>query len=195
VTDDKSNTWTIDAKTDPGGGDSSGVFAASCLAPTAGTQAITLTFTGGTATINVAWMEASGITAVDLSNVHSSAGGSQASPQTLTSSGADTTSYDLVLHALTTSGFTATAGYAAPCATGGGAFTNLAVFQDTTNSGRSNGTADYRINSTAATDDAQDSWTFGNTIIGQILVSYKGTAPPPVGDASLLLVRPKAIAG
>jgi hypothetical protein len=184
VTDDKSNTWTVDAAIDPGGGDKHKVFSASCLSATAGTQVITINYSTGTGICTVAWAEVTGVTAVDKANTHGSGGGAQASPQTLTSSGANTTAYDLVLHALTSSGFNANAGYAAPCGSGGAAYTNVAVQQDTTSATtKANGTADYRINTSTVTDDAVDSWTLGNTIIAQLLVSYKGTASG--GGASL----------
>lgn len=176
VTDDKSNTWTVDAVDNLNGTSTRSAFVASCLAPAAGTTTITLTYSGGTAVVTAAWAEASGISGLDNAKHWGSGGNGQTSPQTITEAAVDTKSADLVLHAFTNGGsFSSNQGYAPPPSTTGGAFTNLVV-QQQNNGTFANGYADYRINTAAITDDATDSWSTGADFIAQALVSYKGSA-------------------
>lgn len=179
ITDDKSNTWNIDASANLNTNTYRTAFVASCLAPATGTTAITLTYSGGTAVVTAAWAEYSGIAGLDNAASHGSGGNGQSTPQTLTASAVDTTANDLVLHAFTNGGsFSSNQGYTPPASTSGGAFTN-AVVQQQNNGTFGNGYADYRINTSTLTNDATDSWVTGADFIAQALVSYKGAGSSP----------------
>lgn len=168
LTDNMSNTWSIDAVIDAGGASAPKAFIAAVPAA-AGTKTITLAATGGTITAELAWAEVSGVTGLQQHATHGSSGSAQTSPQVITNSGTNSSANAFVPHVFGVVNFTATGGLAAT--PGAGTAVPLIVNQDSTGN-LPNCWAGYVLDTAIRTDSQSDAWTSGNAPILQAIASY-----------------------
>jgi len=168
--DDKGSTgWQVDAVADPGGGNSSKVFIASCLAPIAGATIVTITVTGGVAVSLCGMLEVHGVTGRGTPKTHGSAGAGETGPVSITNAAANTSPRAITLHAFTNAAFLSNLGMTAAPTTN--SFTTLQVNQNfATNTP---GICGYYLDTTTVTDSVVNNWTQTSSSIAQVLMTFE----------------------